>query len=118
MNRHRLATAAVVLGLLGSLTTSAWAGPHDHRAAAPDRGTRVSSAPGSSTALTGYTIQSTAKVSDPPAEISSPGYPAAGWYSTGPRSTVLAALLANGVYADPFYSTNQQKIPKADFQVP
>ena len=118
MNRHRLATAAAVLGLLGSLTTSAWAGPHAHRAAPPDRGTRVSSAPGSSTALAGYTIQSTAKVSDPPAEISSPGYPTAGWYATGSRSTVLAALLANGVYADPFYSTNQQKIPKADFQVP
>ena len=118
MNRHRLATAAVVLGLLGSLTTSAWARPHAHRAAPPDPGTRVSSAPGSSTALTGYTIQSTAKVSDPPTEVSSPGYPAAGWYPTGSRSTVLAALLANGVYADPFYSTNQQKIPKAEFQVP
>ncbi|RPF30787.1 glycosyl hydrolase 2 galactose-binding domain-containing protein [Streptomyces sp. TLI_185] len=118
MNRHRLATAAVVLGLLGSLTTSAWAGPHARRAAPPDRDTRVSSVPGSSTALTGYTIQSTAEVSDPPAEVSSPGYPAAGWYPTGSRSTVLAALLANGVYADPFYSTNQQKIPKADFQVP
>ena len=118
MNRHRLATAAVVLGLLGSLTTSAWARPHAHRAAPPDPGTRVSSAPGSSTALTGYTIQSTAKVSDPPTEVSSPGYPTAGWYPTGSRSTVLAALLANGVYADPFYSTNQQKIPKAEFQVP
>ncbi|MFF4360089.1 exo-beta-D-glucosaminidase [Streptomyces sp. NPDC001604] len=118
MNRHRLATAAVVLGLLGSLTTSAWAGPHDRGTAPPDRVTRVSAAPGSATALTGYTIQSTAKVSDPPADISSPGYPATGWYPTGPRSTVLAALLANGVYADPFYSTNQQKIPKADFQVP
>ncbi|MGW3031681.1 glycosyl hydrolase 2 galactose-binding domain-containing protein [Streptomyces sp. NPDC001178] len=118
MNRHRLATAAVVLGLLGSLTTSAWAGPHARQAAPPDRVTRVSAAPGSATALTGYTIQSTAKVSDPPADISSPGYPATGWYPAGPRSTVLAALLANGVYADPFYSTNQQKIPKADFQVP
>ncbi|NUP42774.1 MAG: exo-beta-D-glucosaminidase [Streptomyces sp.] len=118
MNGHRLATAAVVLGLLGSLTTSAWAGSHARRAAPPDRVTRVSSAPGGTTALTGYTIQSTAKVSDPPAEVSSPGYPATGWYPTGARSTVLAGLLANGVYADPFYSTNQQKIPKADFQVP
>ncbi|MFF4805029.1 sugar-binding domain-containing protein [Streptomyces sp. NPDC001351] len=118
MNRHRLATAAVVLGLLGSLTTSAWAGPHGRGTAPPRRVTRVSSEPGSTTALTGYTIQSTAKVSDPPADISSPGYPATGWYPAGPRSTVLAALLANDVYADPFYSTNQQKIPKADFQIP
>ncbi|MFF4505209.1 exo-beta-D-glucosaminidase [Streptomyces sp. NPDC001401] len=108
----------MVLGLLGSLTTSAWAGPHDRRAAPPGRVTRVSSAPGGTTALTDYTIQSTAKVSDPAADISSPGYPATGWYPTGSRSTVLAALLANGVYADPFYSTNQRKIPKTDFQVP
>ncbi|WP_406437952.1 exo-beta-D-glucosaminidase [Streptomyces sp. NBC_01613] len=121
MNGHRLATAAVVLGLLGSLTTSAWADPdphHDHRAAPAHRPTRVASAPGATTALTGYTIQSTAKVSAPASDVSSPGYPATGWYSAGPRSTVLAALLANGVYADPFYSTNQQKIPRADFEVP
>ncbi|GAA2472933.1 glycoside hydrolase family 2 protein [Streptomyces longisporus] len=118
MNRQRLATAAVVLGLLGSLATSAWAGPHDRETAPPRRVTSVSSEPGSTTALTGYTIQSTTKVSDPPADISSPGYPATGWYPAGSRSTVLAALLANGVYPDPFYSTNQQKIPKGDFQVP
>ncbi|MET7478362.1 exo-beta-D-glucosaminidase [Streptomyces sp. NPDC005648] len=118
MKGHRLPTAAVVLGLLGSLTTSAWAGPHTHRTGPPDRPTRVSSAPGGSTALSGYAIQSTAKVSDAASAVSSPGYPATGWYPAGPRSTVLAALLADGVYADPFRSTNQQKIPKADFQVP
>ncbi|MEU7059571.1 sugar-binding domain-containing protein [Streptomyces sp. NPDC046197] len=85
--------------------------PHPHV-------TRVSSVPGSTTALSGYTIRSSAEVSDPAATVSSPGYPATGWFPAGPRSTVLAALLANGVYADPFYSTNQQNIPRADFQVP
>jgi exo-1,4-beta-D-glucosaminidase len=78
----------------------------------------VASAAGSTTALSGYAIQSTAKVTDPAADVSSPGYPASGWYPAGSRSTVLAALLANGTYADPFRSTNQQKIPKADFAVP
>ncbi|MCX4878576.1 sugar-binding domain-containing protein [Streptomyces sp. NBC_00847] len=118
MNGHRLATAAVVLGLLGSLTTGARAGAHEHRQGPHARPTLVSSAPGSTTPLDGYTVQSTAKVPDPAADVSSPGYPATGWYPAGPRSTVLATLLANGVYADPFYSTNQQKIPRADFQVP
>lgn len=119
MNGHRLATAAAILGLLGALTAGASADPHGHRPPAlPGRHTTVSSAPGSTTALTGYAVQSTAKVSDPAADVSSPGYPATGWYPAGPRSTVLAALLANGVYADPFHSTNQRKIPKADFQVP
>ncbi|MFI9248490.1 glycosyl hydrolase 2 galactose-binding domain-containing protein [Streptomyces sp. NPDC053069] len=116
---RRYAVTALVLGLLGSLTSGAWAGarpsavPHG-----PVPATRVSSAAGTGTPLGGYAIQSSAKVSDSPAAVSSPGYPAKGWFPAGPRSTVLAALLADGVYADPFYSTNQQKIPKADFQVP
>jgi len=123
-SRRRCATAAVALGLLCTLSTSAWAGAHDTGPiAAPltapgARVTAVTSAPGSTTALSGYTIQSTAKVTDSAAAVSSPGYPARGWYPAGSRSTVLAALLANGKYADPFYSTNQQKIPKADFTVP
>jgi exo-1,4-beta-D-glucosaminidase len=82
------------------------------------RVTAVPAAAGTTTPLSGYSIQSTAKVSDSPASVSSPGYPASGWYPAGSRSTVLAALLADGVYADPFYSVNQQRIPKADFQVP
>ncbi|MFF4019971.1 sugar-binding domain-containing protein [Streptomyces sp. NPDC001843] len=116
---RRLATAAVTLGLLCSLDTGAWAGsqsPAESHGRA--RVTRVPSAAGTGTALSGYAIQSTARVSDSPSAVSSPGYPTTGWYPAGPRSTVLAALLADGVYADPFYSTNQQKIPKADFQVP
>ncbi|MER6030101.1 sugar-binding domain-containing protein [Streptomyces sp. NPDC001851] len=116
---RRYAVTALVLGLLGSLTSGAWAGV---RHPAPPHGpapvTRVPSAAGTGAPLGGFAIQSSAKVSDSPAAVSSPGYPARGWFPAGPRSTVLAALLADGVYADPFYSTNQRKIPKADFQVP
>ncbi|MCA2228932.1 glycosyl hydrolase 2 galactose-binding domain-containing protein [Nonomuraea aurantiaca] len=72
----------------------------------------------SSTALSGYKIQSSAKVSDSGAAISTPGYAASGWYPVGPRSTVLAGLLENNVYSDPFFSTNMQSIPTADFDVP
>ncbi|MFD9002579.1 sugar-binding domain-containing protein [Streptomyces sp. NPDC059582] len=116
---RRLAASAVALGLVCSLDPGAWAGA---RHLAPPHGqawtTRVPGAAGTATRLSGYAIQSTAKVRDTPAAVSSPGYPATGWHPAGPRSTVLAALLADGVYADPFYSTDQQKIPKADFQVP
>ncbi|MER5750146.1 sugar-binding domain-containing protein [Streptomyces sp. NPDC002088] len=120
--RRRLATSALALGLgllCCSLNTGAWA---EARHPAPPHGqvrtARVPATAGTTTPLSGFAIQSTAKVSDAPSAISSPGYPVTGWYPAGPRSTVLAALLADGVYADPFYSTNQQKIPKADFQVP
>ncbi|MBG7696811.1 exo-beta-D-glucosaminidase [Streptomyces sp. MC1] len=116
---RRLPMTAALLALAGSLATGAWAGPRDtaepHRSA---RITHVPSAPGSSTPLSGYAVQSTAKVGDSAADVSTPGYPARGWYPAGPRSTVLAALLANGVYPDPFHSTDQQKIPRADFEVP
>ncbi|MER6358404.1 exo-beta-D-glucosaminidase [Streptomyces sp. NPDC001634] len=118
-SRRRLTTAVVALGLMCTLSTSAWAGSRGSSPARPRPPvTAVASAAGSATALSGYAVQSTAKVSDSPAAVSSPGYPASGWYPAGSRSTVLAALLADGVYADPFYSTNQQKIPKSDFQVP
>ncbi|MET8859100.1 exo-beta-D-glucosaminidase [Streptomyces sp. NPDC004579] len=116
-SRPRLATAAVALGLLCTLSASAWAdGPDPGAATLP--ATAVASAPGSATALSGYAIQSTTKVPDPASAVSSPGYRASGWYPAGPRSTVLAALLANGKYADPFYSTNLKNIPRSDFTVP
>ncbi|WP_055489637.1 sugar-binding domain-containing protein [Streptomyces sp. TP-A0356] len=117
--RRRLTTAVVALGLLCTLSTSAWAGSRSESPARPRTPvTEVAGTAGSATPLAGYAIQSTAKVSDSPAAVSSPGYPASGWYPAGSRSTVLAALLADGVYADPFHSTNQQRIPKADFGVP
>ncbi|WP_328923940.1 exo-beta-D-glucosaminidase [Streptomyces sp. NBC_00190] len=121
---HRLAlvhgrTAVLALvGLVLALTAAtSRAAPAPHAAPGP-RATTVASAPGSATALSGYAIQSTAKVTDPVAAVSSPGYPATGWYPAGARSTVLAALLAAGVHPDPFYSTNQKLIPAADFTVP
>src|SRR5262245_53005033 len=97
--------------LLVALLTATAAGPAamSHPAAA------AAAAPA---ALSGYRIQSTAKTSDTGATISQPGYADAAWYAAAPRSTVLGALLADGVYADPFYSTNMKNIPAADFAVP
>ncbi|MEV6836606.1 exo-beta-D-glucosaminidase [Streptomyces sp. NPDC051133] len=113
--RRRLVTAALAFGLLAPLTAGAWDAAPRQR---PARITPVPSAAGTATPLAGYAIQSSAKVDDSPEAVSSPAYPATDWYPAGPRSTVLAALLADGVYADPFHSTNLQKIPRADFQVP
>ncbi|MBT2459666.1 sugar-binding domain-containing protein [Streptomyces sp. ISL-86] len=78
----------------------------------------VPAAPGSTTALSGYALRSTAEVSDSGAVVSAPGYRTTGWYRAGPRSTVLAALVASGAYPDPFYAGNQQRIPAAAFTVP
>ncbi|PKV89103.1 sugar-binding domain-containing protein [Streptomyces sp. TLI_146] len=105
--RRRTAAAAALTLTLALASGVQQATPAAHTAVVP-----------TTMALSGYTIQSSAKVTDSAAAVSSPGYPAAGWYPAGPRSTVLAALLAAGRYADPFYSTNQKNIPTADFAVP
>ncbi|MBV2352989.1 exo-beta-D-glucosaminidase [Streptomyces sp. J2-1] len=119
---RRLTTTATLLSLLGALTTGAWSAPGAGEPDATHGGrvsvTHVPSEAGSATPLTGYAIQSTAKVPDSPATVSSPGYGTPGWHPAGSRSTVLAALLADGVYPDPFRSTNLAKIPRADFEVP
>ncbi|MCY0932059.1 exo-beta-D-glucosaminidase [Streptomyces sp. H27-H1] len=77
--------------------------------------TAVPAVRGSSTALTGYAIQSAAQVHDTAAAVSTPGYPTPGWHRAGPRSTVLAALVADGTHPDPFFSTNQQRIARGEF---
>ncbi|MFI7353982.1 glycosyl hydrolase 2 galactose-binding domain-containing protein [Streptomyces avidinii] len=74
--------------------------------------------PGGAAALAGYAIRSAPEVTDTAAAVSTPGYPTAGWHRAGPRSTVLAALVADGTHPDPFYSTDQQRIPRGDFAVP
>ncbi|MER7463006.1 sugar-binding domain-containing protein [Streptomyces sp. NPDC097981] len=107
-----------MLSLLGALVAGAPAAAPSPRAGLVRAVTAVPAAPGSSTPLSGYAIRSTAEVSDSAAAVSAPGYRTAGWYPAGPRSTVLAALVADGKYPDPFYSTNQQRIPAADFAVP
>ncbi|WP_327387739.1 glycoside hydrolase family 2 protein [Streptomyces sp. NBC_01207] len=118
---RRLRSAAVAVVLLGLLLAPA-AVPS---AAAPRLPAATGSAPvvttvvpGGTAALTGYAIRSAAEVPDTAAAVSTPGYATAGWHRAGPRSTVLAALVADGTHPDPFYSTDQQRIPRRDFAGP
>ncbi|MFI6144669.1 glycosyl hydrolase 2 galactose-binding domain-containing protein [Streptomyces sp. NPDC051109] len=107
-----------MLGLLGALVAGAPAAAPSPRAPHVRAVTVVPAAAGSTTALSGYAIRSTAEVSDAAALVSAPGYRTNGWHPAGPRSTVLAALVADGTHPDPFYSTSQQRIPAAAFTVP
>jgi len=58
-----------------------------------------------------WAIQSSANVLSGGREISSSGYKTEGWYPTSVPSTILAALVANKVYPDPYYGTNFNKLP-------
>src|SRR5664280_1314351 len=56
-------------------------------------------------------IQSSANLTDNGKVISLPGYVAKEWYPTTVPTTVLAALVANKVYPDPYYGNNYLELP-------
>jgi exo-1,4-beta-D-glucosaminidase len=58
-----------------------------------------------------WAIQSSANLTCGGKVISQPGYPVKGWYPTTVPSTVLAALVANKIYADPYYGNNLFELP-------
>lgn len=58
-----------------------------------------------------WQIQSSAKIADAGASISSADFGAQGWYAVSVPRTVLAALVDNGVYPDPYYGLNMKAIP-------
>ena len=58
-----------------------------------------------------WTIQSSADVASQGGNISTTAYEPVDWYPTSVPTTVLAALVKNGVYPDPYYGTNIESIP-------
>ncbi|HEV2424681.1 MAG TPA: glycoside hydrolase family 2 protein [Terriglobia bacterium] len=65
----------------------------------------------------GWTIQSSAKVTASGQTISTAQFKPDGWYPATVPSTVLAALVADHVYPDPYYGANLRSIPGADYPV-
>jgi len=59
----------------------------------------------------GWKIQSSEKVSAEPASVSRTGFDAGSWYPAEVPTTVLAALVENGVYENPYYGLNMKSIP-------
>jgi exo-1,4-beta-D-glucosaminidase len=58
-----------------------------------------------------WAIQSSASVKDGGKVISQPGYATKDWYPTSVPSTILATLIANKVYPDPYYGNNYFELP-------
>lgn len=56
-------------------------------------------------------IQSSAKLRQSGAALSARGFDTSGWYPASVPSTVLAALVANGVYPDPYFGMNLRALP-------
>jgi exo-1,4-beta-D-glucosaminidase len=65
----------------------------------------------------GWAIQSSAKVPNKGADISQPGFPTGSWYSTTVPSTVVAALVDNHVYPDPYFGMNLRQFPGMNYKI-
>jgi len=63
-------------------------------------------------------IRSALEVKDEGKEVSSPNYDLKGWYPADVPTTVLAALVKNGVYKDPYFGKNLEDIPTEQFKQP
>ncbi len=66
----------------------------------------------------GWMIQASSKVSRAPERISTPGFDTRRWYPASVPSTVLAALVENGVYENPYFGMNLSEIPGEQYEKP
>ena len=64
-----------------------------------------------------WTIQSSAKVPADGAAISRAGFDAKDWYFATVPTTVLAALVADKVYSDPYFGMNLRSIPGTKYKI-
>ncbi|MES2162647.1 MAG: bifunctional acetylxylan esterase/glucomannan deacetylase AxeC2 [Pseudomonadota bacterium] len=63
--------------------------------------------------LKSWKLQAAPQVHAAPAQISSAGFDAVGWYQTTTPGTVLTTLVDRGVYPDPDYGLNNLAIPES-----
>ncbi len=59
----------------------------------------------------GWAVQSSARLTQTGAQISTASFDARGWYPTRIPSTVLAALVDNKLYPDPYFGMNLRSLP-------
>jgi exo-1,4-beta-D-glucosaminidase len=62
-----------------------------------------------------WALQSSCKISAKGAAISTPGFAADGWHKAAVPTTVLAALVADGTYPDPFFGNHLRSIPGGNY---
>ena len=63
----------------------------------------------------GWTLQSSAQVKDPGEVVGSDRYAPSGWYKVSVPTTVVAGLVANKVYPDPYFGMNVRNLPGMDY---
>ncbi|MCE5270841.1 glycoside hydrolase family 2 [bacterium] len=66
----------------------------------------------------GWSVRCSAEVEESDSEVSGGGCSSLGWYQTSVPSTVLAALVRNGVYRNLYFGRNLEKVPAEPFLHP
>ena len=64
-----------------------------------------------------WTLQSSCQLNATGEQISIAGFNTAGWHSTSVPSTVVAALVADKTYPDPYYGKNLRDIPGTKYPI-
>jgi exo-1,4-beta-D-glucosaminidase len=65
----------------------------------------------------GWFIQSSAKAGTNGAALSAPSFAPRGWYRAKVPSTVVGALVDDGIYGDPFFGMNLRKLPGMTYKI-
>ena len=65
----------------------------------------------------GWMLQSSCKIKGSGAQISKTRFSTAGWHSTTVPSTVVAALVADKTYSDPYFGMNLRSIPGETYPI-
>ncbi|HET7747374.1 MAG TPA: glycoside hydrolase family 2 protein [Vicinamibacteria bacterium] len=65
----------------------------------------------------GWSLQSSAKVAAKGPVLSTPGFDASGWHRARVPSTVVAALVEDGTFPDPYFGMNLRKIPGTTYKI-
>jgi exo-1,4-beta-D-glucosaminidase len=63
----------------------------------------------------GWFLQSSEKVTARGPALSKPGFPVKGWHATRVPATVVAALVEDGTFRDPYFGMNLRSIPGANY---
>ena len=64
-----------------------------------------------------WTLQSSCQINATAEQISSAGFNTNGWHSTSVPSTVVAALVADKTYPDPYFGKNLRDIPGTTYPI-
>ena len=64
-----------------------------------------------------WALQSSCQVNATGEQISTPGFNTSGWHPATVPSTVVAALVADKTYSDPYYGKNLRDIPGTEYPI-